>query len=209
MTRTKLTSIQPMPVATLRSPRLTLRQWHERDLDSFAALNADPVVMEYFVAPLSREESAAMIERASATLASRGWGWWCLDIEGECAGFIGLTVPGYDTPFMPCVEIGWRLARRYWGHGYACEGACLALAYGFGEVGLDEIVSFTTTSNLRSRRVMERIGMTRDLAGDFDHPRVPEGHALRRHVLYRLKRGDYLGALGGDPALGGVSDAAG
>ncbi|MGH6623774.1 MAG: GNAT family N-acetyltransferase [Burkholderiaceae bacterium] len=199
-----------MPAALLRSPRLTLRQWEERDLAPFAALNADPAVMEFFVAPLSKEESAAMIERASATLASRGWGWWCLDIEGECAGFIGLTVPGYDTPFMPCVEIGWRLARRYWGHGYATEGARRALAYGFDVIGLDEIVSFTTTSNLRSRRVMERIGMTRDLAGDFDHPRVPEGHALQRHVLYRLRGADYLGYLGGvDPALGGASAAEG
>jgi RimJ/RimL family protein N-acetyltransferase len=198
-----------MPAALLRSPRLILRQWEERDLEPFAALNADPAVMEFFVAPLSKEESAAMIERASATLASRGWGWWCLDIEGECAGFIGLTVPGYETPFMPCVEIGWRVARRYWGHGYATEGACRALAYGFDVIGLDEIVSFTTTSNIRSRRVMERIGMTRDLTGDFDHPRVPEGHALQRHVLYRLKRGDYLGGLGGDPFLGGASDAEG
>lgn len=198
-----------MPAATLRSSRVALRQWEARDLDPFAALNADPAVMEHFVAPLSREESAAMIERASATLESRGWGWWCLEIEGECAGFIGLTIPAYDTPFMPCVEIGWRLARRYWGHGYACEGARLALGHGFDVLSLDEIVSFTATSNLRSRRVMDRIGMTRDLAGDFDHPRVPEGHALRRHVLYRLKRSDYRGGLGGVAPGLGVSDAAG
>lgn len=147
--------------------------------------------MEYFVAPLSTAESAAMIERARATLEKRGWGWWCLDIDGQCAGFIGLTVPTYDTPFMPCVEIGWRLARPFWGRGYATEGARLALDYGFNDIGLDEIVSFTATGNLRSRRVMERIGMTRDINGDFDHPRVPEGNALRRHVLYRLRRSDY------------------
>lgn len=180
-----------MPSARLQSRRLTLRQWEMRDLEPFAALNADPLVMEYFVAPLSTEESAAMIERASALLEARAWGWWCLEIDGQCAGFIGLSVPGYETPFMPCVEIGWRLARRFWGHGYATEGAQLALGYGFDALALDEIVSFTATANLRSRRVMERIGMTRDRDGDFDHPRLPEGHALRRHVLYRLKRSDF------------------
>lgn len=176
-----------MPV-TLRSTRLTLRQWEERDLAPFAQLNADPRVMEHFVAPLSADESAAMMARAQGAIAERGWGSWCLDVDGHCAGFVGLSVPAYETHFTPCVEIGWRLACAYWGQGYASEAARLALDYGFGTLGLDEVVSFTTIANQRSRRVMERIGMTRDEAGDFDHPRVPEGHPQRRHVLYRLRR---------------------
>jgi ribosomal-protein-alanine N-acetyltransferase len=177
-----------MTTATLRSARLTLRQWEAHDLEPFAALNADSEVMEYFVAPLSTDESAAMVGRMQSAIAERGWGSWCLDIDGSCAGFVGLSVPAYETPFTPCVEIGWRLARGHWGMGYASEAARLALGYGFETLGLEEIVSFTTVSNQRSRRVMERIGMMRDAAGDFDHPRVPEGHPLRRHVLYRLRR---------------------
>jgi RimJ/RimL family protein N-acetyltransferase len=176
-----------MRPVTLQSPRLTLRQWEAHDLEPFSALNADAEVMEYFVAPLSASESAALIVRMQSAITERGWGNWCLDIEGTCAGFVGLNVPSYETPFTPCVEIGWRLARQYWGRGYASEAARLALAYGFGTLKLEEIVSFTTVSNRRSRRVMEQIGMTRDAAGDFDHPRVPEGHPLRRHVLYRLR----------------------
>lgn len=177
-----------MPQVELRGPRVWLRPWRADDLDEFAALNADPAVMEFFPAVLSRDETAAMLERARATIAERGWGWWCLDIDGGCAGFVGLSQPNFDAHFTPCVEVGWRLARRYWGHGYATEAARLALAYGFDVLGLAEIVSFTTESNQRSRRVMERLGMTRNPADDFDHPRLPEGHPLRRHVLYRLKR---------------------
>jgi RimJ/RimL family protein N-acetyltransferase len=170
----------------LTGARVLLRPWQDRDADAFAAMNADPRVMQFFVAPLSREESDALLARIRERTQKRGWGWWCVDINGECAGFAGLSEPPYETPFTPCVEVGWRFRLEFWGHGYATEAARLALGYGFGALRLREIVSFTAVGNQRSRRVMERIGMRRDHAGDFDHPRVPEGHPLRRHVLYRL-----------------------
>jgi ribosomal-protein-alanine N-acetyltransferase len=171
----------------LRGPRVTLRPWCAQDLDAFAALNADPRVMAFLLKPLSRDETAAMMDRMQARLLAQGWGHWALEVEGRCIGFIGLSEPGFEAAFTPCVEVGWRLAADAWGHGYATEGARLALAHGFGPVGLQEIVSFTTVGNLRSRRVMERLGMTRDPADDFDHPRLP-GHPLQPHMLYRLRR---------------------
>jgi RimJ/RimL family protein N-acetyltransferase len=177
-----------MEQATLVGQRVVLRPWRDRDTDAFAAMNADPRVMEFFVAPLSREESDSLLARMRAVIEERGWGWWCVDINGECAGFTGLSSPPYETPFTPCVEVGWRFRPQFWGHGYATEAAQLALDYGFKTLQLHEIVSFTAVSNQRSRRVMERIAMRRDLGGDFDHPRVPEGHPLRRHVLYRKRR---------------------
>ena len=172
----------------LAGERVVLRPWQDRDSDAFAAMNADEHVMEYFVAPLSRAESDALLSRMRAVIEERGWGWWCVDIDGECAGFTGLSTPPYKTPFTPCVEVGWRFRPQFWGRGYATEAARLALDYGFNALQLPEIVSFTAVGNLRSRHVMERIGMQRDFAGDFDHPRIPEGHTLRRHVLYRLRR---------------------
>ena len=175
-----------MDVAVLRSQRVVLRGWKARDSEPFAALNADPIAMEYFPAPLSRAESDAMVGRAQAGLEARGWGWWCLDIEGTCAGFVGLAQPTFEAPFTPCVEVGWRMATRFWGMGYATEAARLALDYGFRRIGLAEIVSFTTVANWRSRRLMERLGMRRDPADDFDHPRIAPGHPLGQHVLYRL-----------------------
>lgn len=177
-----------MKSAKLIGRRITLRPWHNCDADAFAGMNADLRVMEFFVAPLSREESDAMLARMRAVTDERGWGWWCVDIGGECAGFAGLSVPPFEAAFTPCVEIGWRFRPQFWGDGYATEAAQLALDYGFDTLKLPEIVSFTTVDNQRSRRVMERIGMQRDLEGDFDHPRVPEGHPLQRHVLYRLRR---------------------
>jgi RimJ/RimL family protein N-acetyltransferase len=172
--------------AQLRGARVTLRQWRNADHAAFAQLNADPVAMEFFPSTLSPEESDAMVQRCHDAIAERGWGFWCLEIGGACAGFTGLNVPTFEAPFMPGVEIGWRLHPRYWGHGYATEAARLALDYGFGALRLQEIVSFTAVANVRSRAVMERIGMRHDAAGDFDHPRLPPGHRLRRHVLYRL-----------------------
>lgn len=177
-----------LKLTTLIGERVLLRPWQHRDADTFAAMNADPHVMKFFVAPLSRDESDAMLQRMQVSIDQRGWGNWCVDVNSECAGFTGLTVPAYQTPFTPCVEIGWRLRPQFWGCGYATEAARLALRFGFEKLQLSEIVSFTAVDNLPSRRVMERIGMRRDLDGDFDHPRVPEGHALRRHVLYRIKR---------------------
>jgi RimJ/RimL family protein N-acetyltransferase len=167
--------------------RLILRRWRDDDLAPFAALNADPEVMEFFPAPLDREESDGLVARIDADLADRGFGLWALELRsnGEFIGFTGLAVPGFDAPFMPCVEIGWRLTRSAWGTGLASEAARESLRQGFVEQGLAEIVSFTYEGNTRSRAVMERIGMARDRADDFEHPRLP-GHRLAPHVLYRL-----------------------
>lgn len=173
--------------AELQGQRVRLRQWRDQDREPFAALCADPVVMEFFPALLSRAESDAQFERRRDAIAERGWGFWCAEIDGECAGSIGLVRPDFEATFTPCVEVGWRLARRFWGHGYAVEGARLAMTFGFDVLRLPEIVSFTTVANQRSRRVMEKLGMTRDSADDFDHPKLAAGHPLRPHVLYRLR----------------------
>jgi RimJ/RimL family protein N-acetyltransferase len=177
--------------AMLTSARLRLRPWRDEDLPAFAALNADPEVMEYMPKCLTREESDGMAARIRDGLAQRGFGTWAVEVFGvsEFIGFTGLSVPSYETHFTPCVEIAWRLARRFWGFGYATEAARLALDYGFQIAGLEEIVSFTFVGNLRSRRVMERLGMTYSAEDDFEHPRLSEGHRLRSHVLYRMNRG--------------------
>ncbi len=173
---------------TLSTPRLVLRRWRPEDRAPFAALNADPEVMEHFPAPLSRAESDAFVDRIEAGFAEHGFGLWAVEVvaTGEFVGFTGLSRPR----FMPGVEVGWRLARPAWGHGYASEAARAAVRHGFEAVGLPEIVSFTVPANVRSHAVMRRIGMTRDPDGDFDHPRVPEGSPLRRHVLYRILPGE-------------------
>jgi RimJ/RimL family protein N-acetyltransferase len=177
----------------LTTDRLLLRQWRDSDREPFAALNADPAVMEHFPALQTREQSDSLIDRNIPELDERGWGLWALEVKdtGEFIGFTGLNVPTFDAPFLPGVEIGWRLAKGAWGNGYASEAARAALAYGFGPAELGGIVSFTATTNLPSQRVMQRIGMVRDEAGDFDHPRVEEGHRLRRHVLYRINRAQW------------------
>lgn len=185
--------IRSASTTELRTERLVLRQWREGDLEPFAALNADPEVMRCFPAPLAREESDALVSRSSARIEEQGWGLWAVEVVGRTpfAGFVGLAAPGFEAHFTPAVEVGWRLAREQWGKGYATEGARAALAFGFDELGLAEIVSFTSVANERSRRVMERLGMARDTAGDFDHPVLPPAHALQRHVLYRLQRGQW------------------
>lgn len=172
----------------IETERLLLRRWREGDREPFAALNADPEVMEHFPARLSREESDALAARITIAMAERGFGLWAVEVRGGAPfiGFVGLSIPTFDAPFMPAVEIGWRLSRVHWGHGYAIEAARAVLDDGFGRHGLTEIVSFTVPANVRSRRVMERLGMRQD--GEFDHPRLPEGHLLRRHVLYRIAR---------------------
>ncbi len=174
----------------LRTPRLILREWRAADVAPFAALNRDPEVMEHFPALLSPEESAASAERAQAHIARHGFGFWAVEAPGVAPfiGFVGLAQVSFEAPFTPAVEIGWRLARAYWGQGYATEAARAAVADGFGRLDLAEIVAFTVPGNWRSRRVMERLGAIRDQVGDFDHPRLPEGHPLRPHVLYRLRR---------------------
>ena len=177
-----------MEMTTLTTPRLVLRPWREEDRAPFARMNADPAVMEFFPRSLSREESDALVDRIVGRFAAEGFGFWAVEVPGETvfAGFVGLSRPAFQAHFTPCVEIGWRLARAHWGRGYAGEGARAALEFGFRHAALREIVSFTTVTNFRSRRVMEKIGMTRDEADDFDHPMLAEGHPLQRHVLYRL-----------------------
>jgi RimJ/RimL family protein N-acetyltransferase len=173
----------------LRTPRLVLRQWRPGDFESFAALNADPEVMRFFPAPMTREESDALAQRAERDIAERGWGLWAVEVEGSAPfiGFVGLAEPSFDAHFTPAVEAGWRLSRDQWGNGYATEAARAAVAFGFDELGLEEIVSFTPVANEPSRGVMERLGMTHEPQDDFDHPSVSDG-PLRRHVLYRLRR---------------------
>ena len=174
----------------IRTARTTLRAWRDSDLAPFAALNADPVVMEHFPAPLSRAESDAFARRSAQALEHRGWGLWALEVgeERSFAGFVGLNPATFDAPFTPAVEIGWRIARAHWNRGFATEAALAVVDHAFGVLGLVEIVSFTATTNAASQRVMQKIGMHRDPLEDFDHPAIPAGHLLCRHVLYRLER---------------------
>jgi RimJ/RimL family protein N-acetyltransferase len=177
-----------MRMPELRTSRLLLRQWRQDDLDVFAALNADQETMRFFPAPLTRRQSDAFAERAERGIAELGWGLWAVEVveSSRFAGFVGLAAPRFEAHFTPAVEVGWRLARDQWGKGYATEGGRAAVAFGFDELGLEEIVSFTSVVNERSRRVMERLGMTHDPRDDFDHPSVSRG-PLRRHVLFRLR----------------------
>jgi ribosomal-protein-alanine N-acetyltransferase len=176
-------------ITDLRTRRLVLRSWRDSDRGPFAALNADPRVMEHFPKALTRGESDAMVDRMNAAINTRGFGFWAVEVQAseELIGFVGLSVPTFEAPFMPCVEIGWRIAFEHWGKGFATEGARASLDAAFGELGLPEVVSFTTTTNDRSKRVMERLGMRHDERDDFDHPAIAEGHPLRRHVLYRIR----------------------
>jgi len=174
----------------ITTDRLLLRRWRDSDRLPFQAMNADPRVMEFMPSLLSPDESDALVDRAQAHFDRHGYGSFAAELieNHSFIGFIGLSIPNFDAPFMPAVEVGWRLAFEYWGHGLATEGARAAVHYAFGELGLDNLVSFTVPENLRTRRVMEKIGLTHDPNDDFDHPRLSEGHPLRRHVLYRLKR---------------------
>lgn len=173
--------------AQLGTERLLLRAWRPADREPFAALNADPLVMEHFPAPLTRAESDALVDRIEGAFDEQGWGLWAVEVPGEAEfiGFIGLAIPRFDAPFMPGVEVGWRLAHTAWGRGYAPEGAREALRFAFEELALDEVLSFTSVGNAKSRRVMEKLGMTHDPADDFDHPNIAAGSPIRRHVLYR------------------------
>lgn len=182
----------PLMSATpeLRTERLLLRGWREEDRAPFAAMNADPAVVEFLNGALTREQSDAMVERIQASWAGKGYGLWAVQvIDGpEFIGYVGLWDALFEAPFTPAVEVGWRLARSAWGHGYATEAARAAVSYGYATLGLPEVLSFTAAANVRSRAVMERIGLIRDPDGDFEHPLVPEGSPLRRHVLYRFAR---------------------
>ncbi|HVU23908.1 MAG TPA: GNAT family N-acetyltransferase [Opitutus sp.] len=162
-----------------------LRQWRDEDLAPYAAMNADPEVMRHFPAALSFERSRESFERLRAGIAQRGWGLWAVEIGGAFAGFTGIAEPRFTAPFTPCVEIGWRFRREYWGRGLAFVAARLAERYAFETLRLRELVSFTAAGNDRSRRLMERLGFTRDPREDFLHPQLPADSPLRLHVLYR------------------------
>jgi RimJ/RimL family protein N-acetyltransferase len=167
--------------------RITLRQWKDSDLEMYASMNSDPEVMRFFPRPLTREESALSLARQRARIEERGWGLWVVDVDGTFAGFTGLAEPKFKAHFTPCVEIGWGLRREFWGQGVAFAAAQQAMAYAFSKLRLSEIVSFTAEINLRSRRLMERLGFSHDPRENFDHPEIAEGHPLRGHVLYRKR----------------------
>lgn len=178
---------------TLETPRLILRRWRTSDSTSFHQINSDPEVMRFLPKLLTRDESDSMIARIEDHFEKHGFGWWALERRdnGKLIGFTGLVVPNFEAPFVPCVEIGWRLAKESWGHGYATEAAKKALWFGFAKADLKEIVSFTVPANTPSIAVMERLQMKRNPDEDFDHPRLERGHPLRRHVLYRLSRKEW------------------
>lgn len=184
-----------MTPITLSTPRLLLRPWRGEDGDAFAAMFDDPAVMEFLLPVQDRAAIDAIIGRIRQHFDEHGFGWWAAEAPGVAPfiGFIGLAQVNFEAHFTPAVEVGWRLARAWWGQGYATEGARAALEAGFAQLGLEEIVSLTSPDNTRSRRVMERIGMSHDPADDFDHPRLAQGHPLRRHVLYRIPRARWLG----------------
>jgi len=188
---------------TLRTERLTLRAWRGEDLAPFAEMNADPAVMEYFAAPLSPAESDTFVHRCEASFETNGFGLWAVEHTNSHAfiGSVGLAEVGglggdhVRLPFAPAVEVGWRLAAAHWGRGYASEAARASLEFGFVERGIGEIVSFTAVINVRSQATMARIGMTRDIHGDFLHPGLDEGNALRPHVLYRITEAHWRAGL--------------
>ncbi len=176
-------------VVELETNRLKLRQWKESDFQPFAMINSDPDVMEYYPSPLSSSESDAMANKIKSLISERSWGFWAVETiaEGQFFGFVGLHVPTYELPVTPCVEIGWRLGKEYWGKGYATEAAKEALRFAFQKLDLNEIYSFASVSNQKSWKVMERLGMV-NTGNNFEHPIIPEGHALREHVLYKITR---------------------
>lgn len=185
--RSALDPIEQGSGPEIRTERLLLRRWRPEDLAPFAAINADPLVVEFLPGPLAGRDSDALAARIEKHFVEHGFGFWAVEVLGGPAfiGLVGIANVSFEAPFTPAIEVGWRLASDQWGHGYASEAASAALGFGFDRLGIDEIVAFTAERNLRSRAVMERIGMARDAADDFDHPWLAEGHPLRRHVLYR------------------------
>lgn len=181
----------------MRTERLILRRWRDSDREPFAQLNADPRVMRFFPQLLSRDESNAAVDRIEAHFEQHGFGLCAAELieDGRFIGYIGLAIPQFAAHFTPAVEIGWRLAAEQWARGLATEGARAIVRHAFEELALGELVSFTVPDNIRSRRVMEKLGMTQTPADDFDHPRLPEGHRLRRHVLYRLRKNHVFNAV--------------
>lgn len=176
----------------LETERLYLRQWQEANFPVFAQLNSDPIVMQYLPKRLSSAESDAMAKRCRQLIAERGWGFWAVSLKanGCFIGFVGLHKPKANLPFSPCIEIGWRLHKRYWGEGYATEAATAALTFAFEVLFLDEVVAFTTTGNHRSRALMARLGMS-NTHNNFKHPDVEPSCPLADHVLYKITRAEW------------------
>ena len=182
-----------MAAPELRSQRLVLRHWRPEDKKIFAAMSADPQVMQYERPTLSSEQSDLLVEAIQLGLETRDFGFWAVQIfddagldENSLVGFVGLSVLKWEASFTPCVQIGWRLSRQHWGFGYATEAAAKVLEYGLKDMGLNEIVSTTSLLNMRSIAVMERLGMVRDQ--NFDHPNIRINDPLRRHVLFRMSQ---------------------
>ena len=188
------------PRGNLSTQRLVLATWSDEDAEGLFELSTDPEVMRHFPGPATREQIDGLVRKHRDLLAAGRPGLYAVHVADtdRFIGFVGLAVPAYETPFTPCVEIGWRLRRDAWGHGYATEAAHAVLAHGFQTLGLDEIVSFTAVVNTPSIAVMRRLGMHTDPAEDFDHPSVPEGHPVRRHVLYRLTADEWRSGRGLD-----------
>lgn len=178
-------------VPTLETRRLILRGWRDSDVDPWVAMNADERVMEFFPHAYERAYAEEFAVWARSELERNGFGWWVVEVKDEIpfAGVVCVQQVPFDAPFTPAKEIGWRLAVAAWGRGFAYEGARAALDYVFQSLGWSDVVAMTSTLNVRSQKLMQRLGMTHDPKDDFDHPRLPEGHRLRRHVLYRIKRG--------------------
>jgi RimJ/RimL family protein N-acetyltransferase len=164
-----------------------LRKWQDSDFEPYFEMNTDPEVMRYFPAAMTKQEAADSFARIRKGIEERGWGVWAVEVDGEFAGFTGLLIPRFALPCMPCTEVLWRFRPKFWGRGLAYAAAQQALTYGFSTLKLDEIVAFTPSSNLKSIRLMERLGFARDMEGDFDHPAVPIGSPFRRLRLYRKR----------------------
>ena len=177
----------------LITKRLLIRQWQDKDLPKFARLNADPHVMEYYPNTLDSQQSNLIAEKLKVLISDRGWGLWAVETlsDNKFIGFAGLHEPLYELPVSPCIETGWRLAREYWGNGYATEAANASINFGFEKLKLSEIYSFTSVANIKSRKVMERLKMT-DQKMNFEHPIIPVASPLREHVLYKLSRDNWM-----------------
>ena len=179
-------------VIEITTSRLKLRQWIQGDFADFVQLNTDPEVMQFYPDTLNVEESIAMASSFAAIISKQGWGFWAVELldKKEFIGFVGLNEPAYDLPVTPCVEIGWRLARKFWGNGFATEAANASLAYAFNTLQLPQVYSFTSKVNKRSQAVMQRLGMI-NTNTNFDHPLVADNDLLREHVLYKIDRNDW------------------
>jgi RimJ/RimL family protein N-acetyltransferase len=173
--------------------RLFLRKWLPQDIEQFLQINNDPLVIEYLLAPLSRQDVEEWIKKFNTQFEERGYTLWALELKtsAKLIGFTGLNYTNFEAPFTPAVEVGWRLGSQHWGKGYATEAAKFSLDYGFNKIGLEEIVSFTVPKNTKSIHVMERLGLKRDIDADFLHPKISRDHKLSKHVLYRITKADF------------------